>query len=377
MSGSAVSDAASARAAEREAFIGKAGWGDAERRPLPGDASTRRYVRLVRGAESAMLMDALGVAEAPTCPPDADVETRKKLGYNALARLAGSNIPAFAGLARELTARGWSAPHVLAGDPDAGFLLLEDLGDAIYARVIDAGADPKPLYGAAIDLLGAIRRATVPQTVTFRGKSWRIQPYDEAALGAEVELLTDWYAGRRAKVAIDPSALGDWRALWAEAFRTLAGEPRTLVLRDVHAENLIWLPEREGPAQAGLLDFQDALFGHSAYDLVSLLQDARRDVDPALEEAMIERFLKVGAVDDEASFLRAYAVLGAQRNAKIVGIFVRLAERDGKLKYLDFLPRVSRLFVSNLEHPALADLKAWTKRTLPSLWEEAARWSPR
>jgi aminoglycoside/choline kinase family phosphotransferase len=242
--------------------------------------------------------------------------------------------------------------------------------------VIDAGMDPEPLYGAAIDLLGALRRATLPQTVTFQGKSWRIQAYDEAALGAEVELLTEWYGGRRAKVSIDASAMGDWRALWAEAFRTLAGEPRTIVLRDVHAENLIWLPEREGPARAGLLDFQDALFGHSAYDLVSLLQDARRDVDPGLEEAMIARFLTAGAVDDEASFRRAYAVLGAQRNAKIVGIFVRLAERDGKLKYLDFLPRVSRLFVNNLEHPALADLKTWARATLPSLWDEAARWTP-
>ncbi len=149
------------------------------------------------------------------------------------------------------------------------------------------------------------------------------------------------------------------------------GEPRTLVLRDVHAENLIWLPEREGPARAGLLDFQDALFGHAAYDLVSLLQDARRDVDPALAEAMFERFLEAGAVDDRASFARAYAVLGAQRNAKILGIFVRLAHRDGKQRYLELLPRVARLFLADLEHPALADLKAWVERRLPALAEEA------
>jgi aminoglycoside/choline kinase family phosphotransferase len=316
-------------------------------------------------------MNAPPAAEAPACPPEADAAERRRLGYNAIARLAGPNPAAFAGLARELVTRGWSAPRILAADLDRGFLLLEDLGDAVFARVIEQGQGAVPLYEAAIDLLGAVRRATLPTTVSYAGRSWRVQPYDEVALGAETDLLTEWYAPHRAKVTLDDGALGAWRSLWAEAFRLLKDEPRTLVLRDYHAENLIWLPDRDGPARAGLLDFQDALFGHSAYDLVSLLQDARRDVEPALAEAMFDRFIDVGAVDDRASFARAYAVLGAQRNAKILGIFVRLAYRDGKQRYLDLLPRVARLFLKDLDHPALADLKTWVGENLPALAQEA------
>jgi aminoglycoside/choline kinase family phosphotransferase len=352
-------------------LLARAGWGDAQRRPLAGDASSRRYERLVRGSDSAVLMDAPSAAEAPSCPPEADPAERKRLGYNAMARLAGPNLAAFAGLARELTARGYSAPQIIAADFAAGYLLLEDLGDALFARILDQGADAEPLYAAAIDLLGAVRRATVPETVAYGGKSWRVQAYDATALQAEADLLVEWYAVHRAGVRLDEAALADWRALWAEAFKALEGEASTLVLRDVHAENLIWLPEREGPARAGLLDFQDALFGHAAYDLVSLLQDARRDVDPALEAAMMARFVEVGAVDDQAGFARAYAILGAQRNAKILGIFVRLAHRDGKQRYLGFLPRVARLFLRDLDHPVFADLKAWTGKHLPSLGEEA------
>jgi hypothetical protein len=354
-------------------LLRRAGWADAERRPLAGDASTRRYDRLTGARGSAVLMDAPAAAEAPSCPSDADAAERRRLGYNAMARLAGPNLVAFAGLARELTARGYSAPQVIAADFAAGYLLLEDLGDALFARILDEGAEAGPLYEAAVDLIGAVRRATVPETVAYEGRSWRVQAYDGVALQAEADLLAEWYAPHRAGVRLDEAALADWRALWAQALGTLEGEARTLVLRDVHAENLIWLPERDGPARAGILDFQDALFGHAAYDLVSLLQDARRDVAPDLEAAMIERFLNVGAVEDEAAFARAYAVLGAQRSAKILGIFVRLAHRDGKQRYLGFLPRVARLFLRDLEHPVFADLKAFVDVQLPTLAEEAGR----
>jgi hypothetical protein len=361
------------RSGALHALLRRAGWADAERRPLAGDASSRRYERLTRGRDSAVLMDAPAAAEAPSCPPEADAAERRRLGYNAMARLAGPNLAAFAGLARELTARGYSAPEVIAADFAAGYLLLEDLGDALYARILDKGAAAPPLYEAAIDLLGAVRRSTVPETVGYDGRSWRVQAYDAVALQAEADLLVEWYALHRAGMRLEAAALADWRALWAGAFKALAGEARTLVLRDVHAENLIWLPERDGPARAGLLDFQDALFGHAAYDLVSLLQDARRDVDPGLEAGMMERFFKAGAVEDETAFARAYAILGAQRNAKILGIFVRLAHRDGKERYLGFLPRVARLFLHDLEHPVFADLKAWVSATLPTLAEEARR----
>jgi len=321
----------------------------------------------------AVLMDAPPAAEKPACPPEADENERRSLGYNAMARLAGPNPAAFAGLAKELSARGFSAPRVEAVDLDAGLMLLEDLGDDLFAEVIDAGGDPEPLYAAAIDLLGAIRRATLPRVIPVSDREWVVQDYDALALQAEADLLIEWYAPHRADVVLDEEEIRHWHALWADAFAPLDAEPRTLILRDVHAENLIWLPDREGPAKAGVIDFQDALFGHAAYDVVSLLEDARRDVDPALRKAMYARFLKAGAVEDEAAFGRAYATLGAQRNAKILGIFVRLSKRDGKPRYTDMLPRVARLFLGDLEHPALSDLKLWVNRHLPSLTEEAAR----
>lgn len=354
-------------------FLRAAGWGDAERRLLAGDASTRRYERVARGRDVAVLMDAPPAAEKPACPPEADEAERRALGYNAMARLAGPNPAAFAGVAKELSARGFSAPRILAADLDQGLLLLEDLGDDLFARVIDAGGAAEPMYAAAIDLLGALRRATVPRAIAIDDREWVVQDYDALALQAEADLLMEWYAPHRAGAAFDAAALADWHALWSEALAPLAEEPRTLILRDVHAENLIWLPDREGPARAGVIDFQDALFGHAAYDLVSLLEDARRDVEPALREAMYARFIEAGVVDDEAAFARAYAALGAQRNAKILGIFVRLAKRDGKARYLDMLPRVARLFLGDLEHSALGDLKTWVDRYLPSLREEAAR----
>ena len=365
--------ATSERSEAINALLRRAGWIDAERRPLAGDASTRRYERLTRPGGSAVLMDAPPGAEAAACPPDADAEERRRLGYNAMARLAGPNAVAFAGLAQELGRRGYSAPRVIAADVDAGLLLLEDLGDDLVARVIDAGAAARPMYEAAIDLLGALRRATPPRVVSFDRREWVVQDYDAVALQAEADLLVEWYTRRRAEADLSAAAIDEWRAIWAEAFATLDDQPRTLVLRDVHAENLIWLPDREGPARAGVIDFQDALFGHAAYDLVSLLQDARRDVEPGLEEAMYARFLDAGAVEDASAFARAYAVLGAQRNAKILGIFVRLAHRDGKERYLDLLPRVARLFLKNLDHPDLSDLSAWVTAHLPSLAEEARR----
>jgi aminoglycoside/choline kinase family phosphotransferase len=356
------------------AFLREAGWEDAERLPLAGDASMRRYDRLVRpSGGTAVLMDAPPAAEAPACPPGADATERKRLGYNAVARLAGPNPVAFAGIAQELSRRGYSAPKMLHADLDRGLLLLEDLGDDLFARVIERGAEAQPLYESAIDLLAAISRATFPVETEFNGRVWPLQDYDDLALQAEVDLLTEWYAPHRGGAKLDEAALAEWRDIWAEAFTALSGQPQTLVLRDYHAENLIWLPEREGPAQAGLIDFQDAVFGHPAYDLISLLQDARRDVDPALADAMYARFLDAAGVTDEAAFARAYAVLGAQRNAKILGIFVRLAHRDGKPKYLDLLPRVARLFLSNLTDPALGDLKAWVGRNLPALADEARR----
>lgn len=359
------------RAAARAAFLDRAGWAGAEIAPLPGDASTRQYFRLTRQGEPAMLMDAPARAEAPTCPQDATPEQRAALGYNAQARLAGSNPAAFAGLASALVERGFSAPRILASEPDQGFLLLEDLGDALYARLLPGQMHEGRLYSEAVDALAAIYRSSFADRVTLDGRDWPLLPYDGVALAAEADLFLDWFAAQHAGLAISESARADWRQIWEQAFRRLDSCAPGLVLRDFHAENLIHLPERDGHARVGLLDFQDALIGHPAYDLVSLIEDARRSVDHNLAIPLKARFIEKAGIEDAAGFDAAYAVLGAQRNAKILGIFVRLAKRDGKQRYLDLLPRVARHYVSNLQHPALMPLLMWTKAHAPAVFAEA------
>ncbi|WP_421789966.1 aminoglycoside phosphotransferase family protein [Hyphobacterium sp.] len=362
----------SERESQIEAFLTNAGWASAEQQRFPGDASTRSYRRLVHGDQTAVLMDAPAGAEAPACPPDATPDERAALGYNALARLAGPNLAAFAGLTEELTMRGFSAPRILAADLPGGFLLLEDLGDDLFARAIPAGADEKNLYQHAIDALAAIYRSSFPAQLSAHGGEWHITDYDGPALLAETELLLDWFIGKHLGRAVSDGLRSDWRRVWSSAFAALDTQAPGLALRDYHAENLIWLPDRQGPARTGLIDYQDALFVHPAYDLVSLLEDARRDVPADLAQAMKTRFLKVAHISDADAFDAAYAVLGAQRNAKILGIFVRLAVRDGKPKYLDLLPRVARHFLTDISHPALSEVRALIHDLAPEL-DEVAR----
>ncbi len=358
------------RARARTDFITAAGWGDAKVEPFPGDASTRSYFRLSRGQETAILMDAPGASEAPACPVEASEEQRQALGYNAVARLAGNNTTAFAALAGALTARGFSAPRVLEADLDQGFLIIEDLTDALFARLIPSVAHEGALYATAVETLGAIYRSSFERQPTAFGKSWTVQDYDALALHAETELFTDWYAPHLGKAPGDTDK-SDWRTAWSEVLPLLKAHAPGLVLRDFHAENLIWLPQREHEAKVGLLDFQDALFGHPAYDLVSLIEDARRDVASDLAQPLTDRFFKAAGLADRDAFDAAAAVLAAQRNAKILGIFVRLAKRDGKPKYLDLLPRVERHFIRDLAHPALAPVRNAVMALTPALFEEA------
>ncbi len=359
--------------AEREARIGDflraAGWGDAVRAPLAGDASSRRYLRLVRsseprGPERAVLMDAPPAAESAACPPGASEAERRALGYNALARLAGPDARAFIALAEHLIARGLSAPRVLAADPDAGLILLEDFGDALFSRVMAGGAPEEALYRAAIAALAHLHAQPEPETIGGR----KLLSYDRAAALAETGLFLDWYMARRGKVS--DAARAEWDAAWSAALEAANPARPVLVLRDYHADNLIWLPEREGPARAGLLDFQDALAGHPAYDVVSLTEDARRDVDPALAARLVDHYLDMTGAD-RAAFETGAAVWAGQRNAKILGIFVRLAVRDAKPRYLDLLPRVERLFANDLAHKALAPVRGWVRLYAPDLLEMA------
>ncbi len=355
------------RDAEKKAFLKRAGWEQAERIAVPGDASTRRYECLTLEGQKAVLMDAPKGAEAPSEPEGASVEDRQALGYNALARLAGPNPEAFACIANELTMRGFSAPKIIAADFGNGFMLLEDLGDDLYARVI--ARDPpqeRPLYEAAIDTLAAIYRSTFPAKMDFQGETWRMREYDQAALLAEADLFLDWYAKDMGR-DIQGKARDEWNAIWGALFQSLKAHAPGLALRDFHAENIFWLPERQAVSRVGLIDFQDGLFAHPAYDLVSLIEDARRDVSPDLAVPLLKRFCEKAGLKYGAKFKTAYAVMGAQRNAKILGIFVRLAERDGKPHYRDLIPRVAAHFRGNLQDPKCAELKAWMATHIPEV----------
>ena len=305
------------------AFLAAHGWGGAEIAPLAGDASFRRYFRVRREADRAVLMD------AP--PPHEDVRP-------------------FMAVAAHLGARGFSAPRVLAADAAAGLLLLEDFGDALVGPLLrsDAGQE-EAIYGDAIALLAALGGAPAPDDLA---------PYDRGVLLREAGLFTDWYAPA---LSLDVDKAG-FVAAW-EAVLPAAEAPAdpVLVLRDFHADNIMLL-ERPGIARLGLLDFQDALAGHRAYDLVSLLQDARRDVSPALEAAMLARYEATSGPLDRA----AYETLGAQRNVKILGIFTRLWKRDGKPTYLALQPRVWGYLERNLTHPALAPLADWFAANVPA-----------
>ena len=302
-------------------FLLRHGWGAAVRRPLADDASFRRYERLSLGQASAILMDAPPLFE---------------------------DVRPFVAVGRHLLARGLAAPTVIASDSDNGFLLLEDMGDDLFARVIENDpAQENSLYRLAV--LGLVHlHKTAPPT--------DIPRYDVDLLLAELGLFVDWYLPALTGKPLAEQERTEFLTLWQDILPLVTADLNCLTLRDYHAENLMCRPGQGGLARLGLLDFQDATVGHKAYDLVSLLQDARRDVSPALEREMLSFYIAETGVQNLA---RDYAILGAQRNAKIIGIFTRLCLRDGKAGYLDKIPRVWALLERNLDHPALAAVKQW------------------
>ncbi|MEM9706492.1 MAG: phosphotransferase [Pseudomonadota bacterium] len=355
---------ATERQSAKAAFLEETAWAGAQITSLAGDASTRSYDRLTLNGRSALLMNAPPGEETAPCPRDASPSERQRLGYNALARLAGPNLAAFTTIAETLRSAGLSAPEVYAVDPHTGFALIEDLGDALFARVIPDGQDEDTLYASAVDALIALNAAQAPAPET---PDYQMLEYDRTAMEAEVALLTDWYIEYKTGSAPDDGVKSDFQAAFAPALDQLS-TPHTIVLRDFHAENLIWLSDRKGQARVGVIDFQDGLYGHAAYDLVSLLEDARRDVSPVVADAMVKHYLDHGPdTSDPEQFLTDYAVLGAQRNAKILGIFARLITRDKKDRYQQFLPRVEAHFRRNLSHPALADAASFMRSHFPDL----------
>jgi N-acetylmuramate 1-kinase len=340
-------------------FLDKAGVGEATRTRIAGDASSRSYERLDFSGQQLILMNA---PPRPDGPPVKD-----GLPYSAIARLAEDVIP-FIAVANGLRERGFSAPKILAADRDGGFLLLEDLG----TELVVAGDPPAPIaerYERAIDVLVALHRHDLPDQLPALQGTYRIPSYDLCAFLIEVELLFDWYLPRCGAPAT-AAARGAFLALWKDALAPVLAARKTWVLRDFHSPNLLWLSERSGPAQAGLLDFQDALMGPEAFDVASLAQDARVDVMEDLETALLSRYLDGRLAHDPHfdanAFSQIYATLAAQRATKILGIFARLDRRDGKPQYLRHLPRIYAYVYRALSHPALAPLRAWYATHVPA-----------
>ncbi|HXI87781.1 MAG TPA: phosphotransferase, partial [Parvularculaceae bacterium] len=326
----------------------------------------RSYERLTFGGRRALLMNAPPKAESAACPIGATPDERRGLGYNAMARLAGPNLSAFIEIGGTLRAAGLSAPEIYAADPARGFALIEDLGDELYAHAIPAGADEETLYAAAIDALLALRAAAPKPPASDQ---YTMLSYDRTAMEAEIGLVPEWYWPFKKSAPPASSVVADYFAAWTRVLDALS-TPAVLALRDYHAENLLWLPDRKGAGRVGLIDFQDGLVGQPAYDLVSLLEDARRDVSPALADKMIARYAKGAARFgdfDEDAFRRDYQILAAQRNAKILGIFARLVNRDSKPRYLEFLPRVEGHFRRDLARPALEPVRRFFAPHMPDL----------
>lgn len=305
-------------------FLARAGWANARIEPLAGDASFRRYFRVFEGDRCAVLMD------AP--PPHEDPRP-------------------FIAIAKHLTESGFAAPEILAEDLAAGLVLLQDFGDARMRELVDAGdVDETDTYAATVALLAELHKhpaAPVP-------------PYSREVLHREAALFTEWYCPA---VGLDVDMAG-YVAAWDAAFDRIDDVTPVTVLRDYHAENIMLRDGLSGHARLGLLDFQDALAGHPAYDLVSMLQDARRTVSEGIETAMLVEYQRLA--NPGPAFLDSYAILGGQRNAKIVGIFTRLWKRDGKPRYLDFMPRVWAYLERDLAHPALGEVSDWFDVNVPA-----------
>jgi hypothetical protein len=329
---------------------------------LQGDASARAYARLDTGGDQAILMD---WPRQPDGPP-----IRNGMPYSRIAHLA-EGVAAFCDVAELLLSKGYSAPRILAEDREAGLLVIEDLGNRVFGVEIAAGAPMLPMWRDGVDVLVAMRELIgISQFSCRDGHSYAFPIYDAQALGIEVELLLDWYWPMASGSAAPEAARETFLALWAPLFAEVLAGPYMPALRDYHSPNLIWLPERNPKkAAVGLIDFQDAVLGHPAYDLVSLLQDARLDVPEDIETELLDHYIREAASRepglDAEGFKSAYAILGAQRNMKILGIFARLNTRDGKPAYLKHIPRIWRYLERDLSHPKLASMRRWMETNFP------------
>ena len=348
-------------------FLKDTDWAKAKRLFLEGDASFRRYERLVMGSKTAVLMDMAERADGPA------VKNGKP--YSAIAHLA-ENINAVLAVNACLVRRGYSAPRIFAARARDGLALIEDLGSDLYGRKILRGDDMAEPLEEAVRVLVDMARQDWPAKAPIPDNGWHhVCAYDREAMTIEVELVLDWFwPFAKASMPSDKDR-ADFLNAWSELFALADHDPPVWIMRDYHSPNLMWLPERSGIQRVGLIDTQDCVLGHPAFDLASLLQDARVDIDFTLADRLLDRYCTLRRNDagfDEASFRSAFAFFGAQRASKILGIFARLAKRDGKRGYLRHIPRVSRYLERNLGHPKLAILRAWYDRHLPKSLRESA-----
>lgn len=352
------------RLSEIRAFVATHGWGGADVHfsYLQGDASARRYARLRKSdGQRAILMDS---PRQPDGPPIRDGKP-----YSRIAHLA-EDVRPFVAVGHALASAGFSTPQIYAHDMDRGMLLIEDLGDAVFGAEVGRGADQSALWSRGTDTLLSLRKHRPRSALPLPdGTAYVLPLLDHGTLQIEADLLLDWYWPAATGEPVSSATRDTYHALWHDVFTRLLTSPKGWVLRDYHSPNLIALPDRPAPRDTGIIDFQDALIGPEAYDLVSLLQDARLDVPAELQASLLARYISgVTAQEsgfDPALFRYTYAALGAQRNTKILGIFARLAKRDGKPQYLAHIPRIWGYLGRDLAHPELVALREWYDANFP------------
>ena len=347
-----------ARALSVGTLLHRAGWIEARREFVQGDASVRLYERLTKAdGTTAILM------VAPPRPEGPIIRFGKP--YAAIAKLS-PDIRAFLAMADGLRGLGYSTPKILAASVEDGLALIEDFG---AETVIEDGAPNSFRYAEAVALIADLHGRDLPDSLPVGDELYRLPTYDVEAMLIEVELIIDWYATAVARIAVPSGARMQFLGLWRDILGPILVEPTTWTLRDFHSPNLHWLAERAGIARIGLIDFQDAVIGPPAYDVASLLQDARVDVAGDLEMRLMALYVRRRAAAapafDAERFTAAYAAMAAQRATKILGIFARLDKRDGKPQYLRHLPRIERYLARNLAHPLLRPLALWYQNHLP------------